>query len=291
MTIIVEELRRLIGVQKVKDNSFIVLIDDGSSDRTWQLIKEWSNNPYVQGLKLSRNFGHQNALLAGMLAYRKQYDAVVTLDVDLQDDINVIEPMLDLHKRGDKIVLGVRENRESDTFFKRNSAILFYRMMSLLGVSTVFNHADFRLMDQEAVLQLSKFRERNLFLRGIITQIGLPTSQVYYSRKKRSAGDTKYPLRKMTAFAFRGITSFSAFPLRLIFYIGLIVFFMSVALVIWALIQNFSGKTVPGWASIVIPVFVFSGIQMVCLGVIGEYIGNIYEEIKDRPRYIIEDKT
>lgn len=288
--LVLQKLEHLINVNKIRPDSYVLFVDDGSTDKSWDLIESSCKNTLVKGLKLSRNFGHQNALLAGMEEFVEEYDIVITIDADLQDDIDVMEKMIVNHSNGDKIVLGVRGDRTSDSFFKRNTAILFYKLMSALKVSAVFNHADFRLLDKEAVRHLSKFKERNLFLRGIVMQIGLPTSQVYYARKERTAGETKYPLKKMMGFALQGITSFSAYPLRLIFYTGMLVFVMSVALVVWALYQNFTGNTIPGWASIVIPVFVFSGIQMICLGIIGEYLGKIFEEIKNRPRYIVEKK-
>jgi len=287
----VKKVKSLLETKKISSHSFLLFVDDGSTDNSWALIEDMSESPLIRGLKLSKNFGHQNALLAGMEEYIDEYDIVITIDADLQDDIDVIDKMILHHSRGDKIVLGVRGDRTSDSYFKRNSALLFYKLLQVLKVPTVFNHADFRLMDQVAVRHLSKFKERNLFLRGIISQIGLPTSQVFYARKERTAGETKYPLKKMVTFALKGITAFSAYPLRLIFYTGMIVFVMSMILVTWALYQNFTGNTIPGWASIVIPVFVFSGIQMICLGIIGEYLGKIYEEIKDRPRYIIEKKA
>jgi glycosyltransferase involved in cell wall biosynthesis len=266
-------------------------VDDGSKDRTWELIQSYHRDyPHSRGLKLSTNFGHQNALMAGMMSLKEEVDCIVSIDADLQDDITVIEQMVDAHAQGFSVVYGVRKDRSSDTFFKRFTAQFFYKMMIWMKVKTVYNHADFRLLDRRVLLALAQFDEVNLFLRGMFPIIGFRSTEVFYSRKERLAGETKYPLRKMLAFAWNGITSFSTFPLRLIFNLGLLIFFLSIFLTIWAFIPVFTGNAVHGWASTVIPIFVFAGVQMISLGLIGEYVGKIYAEVKKRPRFFIEEK-
>jgi glycosyltransferase involved in cell wall biosynthesis len=280
----------LVAKGKAHADSFVCFVNDGSRDRTWELIDAACNaNPVrVKGIKLATNFGHQNALMAGMMTMRGECDCMISIDADLQDDIAVIETMIDKHREGFKVVYGVRNKRKSDTFFKRFTAQLFYRLMQRMKVKTVYNHADFRLVDKVVVEQLSMFGEVNLFLRGMFPIIGYASTEVLYERKERLAGETKYPLRKMLNFAWDGITSFSTYPLRLIFLMGVFIFFLSMMLTVWAFIPIFSGEAIHGWASTVIPIFIFAGLQMISIGLIGEYVGKIYKEVKARPRFIIE---
>jgi glycosyltransferase involved in cell wall biosynthesis len=279
---------RLATAGKIGSNSNILFVDDGSRDRTWQLIEALSRaHPRVQGVKLSRNRGHQNALMAGL--FSADGDAVVSIDADLQDDINVIEQMVDDYHTGVDVVLGVRKKRDTDSFFKRTTAHAFYRVMGWLGAESVNNHADFRLLSRRAVEALSQFREANLFLRGIVPLLGFRTSIVHFDRSERFAGESKYPLHKMIAFALEGITSFSVTPLRLITLTGFVVFAFTVAMTAWVLwVRIFTAQAVPGWASTVLPLYFVGGVQILCLGVIGEYLGKIYTEVKARPRYIID---
>jgi len=286
-----EQLNLLISGEKIDKTSFICLVDDGSSDRTWELIVEFSQEGNVRGIKLSNNFGHQNALLAGLFYCKNKAGCFVTIDADLQDDVTVIEQMIDKYAEGNKIVYGVRENRQTDTFLKRNFALAFYRLMKILGINTVFNHADFRLADRNVIESLEKYNEVNLFLRGIFPLLGFKSDVVYYERTKREFGVTKYPLRKMISFAWQGITSFNTTLLKYVTIAGVLMFGVSILIAIWVMINYFSGKTVQGWASILLIVSAFSGINMICLGLIGEYVGKIYLEVKQRPRYIIEQTT
>lgn len=284
-------LERMIIQGKIAKNSYVLYVDDGSRDRTWQLIeKEHMYNPYVCGLKLAGNVGHQNALLAG-LTYAKDYvDMSVSIDADLQDDVNVIEEMVDKYMEGYDIVYGVRNNRDTDTFFKRNTALGFYKIMHAMGTKSVYNHADYRLMSKRAMEQLTHYKEQNLFLRGIVPLIGYRTTSVYYKRAERFAGESKYPLRKMVSFAVDGITSFSTKPLRIIIGLGFLLVFFSIVGIIYVLLSYFmdSIAVVPGWSSIMISIWLIGGVQLLCLGVVGEYIGKIYMEVKERPRYNIE---
>lgn len=281
-------LNRLIADRRITADSRFVFIDDGSRDRTWSLIEELAaSGVRVGGIKLSRNRGHQNALLAGL--FTVEGDVVISIDADLQDDIEVIGDMLDAYRAGVDIVYGVRDDRSSDTLFKRTTAHAFYRLMEALGVETVYHHADFRLMSRRAVEAAKQFREVNLFLRGIVPLIGFKSSIVHYSRAERFAGVSKYPLKRMVALALNAITSFSVVPLRLITMTGFLVFSLSIAMVAWTLwIRFFSDEAVPGWASTLIPIYFLGGIQILCIGIIGEYLGKVYQETKARPRYIIE---
>jgi glycosyltransferase involved in cell wall biosynthesis len=282
-------ISRLVGENKIAGASFICYVNDGSADKTWSIISDLAaSDPRARGIKLSRNFGHQNALLAGMLDLQDSVDCVVTIDADLQDDVNCIDQMIDRHREGYKVVYGVRENRDTDTFSKRSTAQLFYKIMEWLGVKTIYNHADFRLIDARVLKELARYGEVNLFLRGVFPQLGFRTAMVTYSRKERTAGETKYPFRKMLAFAWEGITSFSGFPLRMIFLLGCVILAVSVGLSIWALIPVIQGRAIHGWASTVIPIFVFAGLQMMSVGILGEYLAKVYQEVKARPRYIIE---
>lgn len=284
-----ELLNRLIAAKKISKQSRIYFVDDGSRDRTWEIVQSLiAGGAPVVGVKLSRNRGHQNALLAGLFA--AEGDAIVSIDADLQDDINAIEEMVDHYRNGCDVVYGVRKRREKDSFLKRFSAEGFYRLIALLGAQTVFNHADYRLLSRRAVEALKEYREVNLFLRGIVPLIGFRSAIVYYDRDVRFAGESKYPLRKMIALALDAVTSFSVVPLRFITLLGFLVFFFSVVMsgyVLW--IRLFTDIAVPGWASTTLPVYFLGGIQILCLGVIGEYLGKVYSEIKARPRYFIEE--
>lgn len=279
---------RLMTDGRITADSRVLFVDDGSRDRTWSLIEDLAqSDPGLGGVKLSRNRGHQNALLAGL--FSAAGDVVVSVDADLQDDIEVVRDMLDHYRAGADVVYGVRKDRSSDRLFKRLTAKAFYRLMDLLGVESVYNHADFRLMSRRAVEAAKEFREVNLFLRGIVPLIGFKSSIVYYTRSERYAGESKYPLRRMLGLALNAITSFSVVPLRLITLTGFVVFSLSIAMVGWTLwIRFFSSEAVPGWASTLIPIYFLGGIQILSIGIIGEYLGKVYQETKARPRYIIE---
>ena len=281
-------LDRLVAAGKVAADSQVTFVDDGSSDNTWDLITyESSTRSRVGGIKLSRNHGHQGAVLAGMMTV--DGDAIVTIDADLQDDINAIEQMVDEHRAGCDVVYGVRADRSTDSAFKRGTAVGFYRLLAALGVKTVHNHADFRLMSRRAIEALRGFREVNLYLRGIVPLVGLRSSSVEYDRKERFAGESKYPLRKMVRLAIEAITSFSTVPLQMITVLGFSVFLGAMVLAAWAAyVTLFTARAVPGWASLVTTVAFFGGIQLLCLGVIGSYLGKIYAEVKARPRFTIE---
>ncbi len=284
-----EKLNALIGAGKISDRSRMVFVDDGSKDRTWEMIEELHRtNPLIDGIKMSRNRGHQNALYGGMMTAKAHCDFAISLDADLQDDIDVLDQFIDRFYEGYEIVYGVRSSRKKDSFFKRFTAQSFYKIMRLFGVEIVYNHADYRLMSRRAMDELEKFGEVNLFLRGVVPLIGLKSCTVTYERQKRFAGKSKYPLTKMLAFATDGITSFSIKPIRLITSLGLLIFFVSIAMLIYFLIVYFLGKTVSGWASTVISIWAIGGLQMMAIGVIGEYIGKIYLETKNRPKFIVE---
>jgi glycosyltransferase involved in cell wall biosynthesis len=272
----------------VSADSEIHFVDDGSKDHTWEIIESLAvADTRVHGIKLSRNRGHQNALLAGL--FSAQGDALVTIDADLQDDISVIEDMVRRFAAGSEIVYGVRKSRSSDTVFKKSTAGMYYRLLGWMGVDVINNHADFRLMGRRAVDALRQYPEVNLFLRGIIPLLGFPTSTVYYDRVERFAGTSKYPLRRMLSLAIDGITSFSVMPLRLITILGFLVCLLSIAMVVWILYGRlFMNTTIPGWASSIIPIYFLGGIQLLSIGVLGEYIAKIYLETKRRPRYFIE---
>jgi glycosyltransferase involved in cell wall biosynthesis len=283
-------VKSLIDKKLIDQQSFIVFVDDGSRDSTWNVIEHLHTNKpdLFRGIKLSNNFGHQGALLAGLFSVEHHVDCAVTIDADLQDDYTVIEQMLMEFSKGAAIVYGVRSSRKKDTFWKRFTAEMFYKLMLKMRVKTVFNHADFRLVSRKVIHELTRYQEVNLYLRGIFPLMGFPSSMVYYERKERMAGETKYPFKKMVSFALEGITSFSAFPLRFIFFMGFIIFLASLVLMIWAFIPVFTGKAVHGWVSTVVPIFFFGGLQMISLGIIGEYLGKIYKEVKGRPRFIID---
>ena len=274
---------------KVSKNSKIAFVNDGSKDSTWDIISQLcESDPIFAGINLSRNRGHQNALLAGLMTAKEHADAAISLDADLQDDVGVIEQMVDNFLAGDDVVCGVRSSRKTDTFFKRFTAESFYKFMKFMGVEVVYNHADYRLMSKRALEGLSEFDEVNLFLRGIVPQIGYKSSTVEYERKERFAGESKYPLKKMLSFAFEGITSFSVRPLKMATALGIISLLVCLAMLIYCFVSKITGHAVAGWASIGASVWAIGGMQLFMLGVIGEYIGKIYLETKDRPKYIIE---
>jgi glycosyltransferase involved in cell wall biosynthesis len=270
-------------------DSKICFVNDGSRDSTWIIIDSiCKRDSTIIGLKLSRNFGHQAALVAGLLHHKNQFDCYVSIDADLQDDLRAIDGMLEKYNEGSKIVYGIRNDRSTDSFFKRFTAETFYKLMQRMGVPTVYNHADFRLIDNQVLNEFSNFGETNLFIRGIIPMIGFQSDKVYYKRLEREAGESKYPLRKMLIFAWNGITSFSTVPMKLVLWFGIFNFVFAMGITVWVLVCKLFGFTVQGWTSIVLPMTFFSGSNMIAIGLIGEYVGKIYEEVKSRPRYIIE---
>jgi glycosyltransferase involved in cell wall biosynthesis len=273
----------------IDSESKICYINDGSKDATWSIIDELTKtNSRILGIKLAKNFGHQNAVLAGLFSFIDQYDCYVSIDADLQDDIHAIGEMVSKFLEGNSVVYGVREDRSTDTFFKKFTAELFYKIMDKLGVPVVFNHADFRLIDNKVLKEFANFKEYNMFIRGIIPTIGFPSEKVYYKRLEREAGESKYPFRKMLAFAWKGITSFSTVPMRMVLWFGVINFIISVIIGLFVLSSKLRGVAVSGWTSTLLPMAFFSGSNMIAIGLIGEYVGKIYEEVKGRPRYIIE---
>lgn len=270
-------------------DSKICFVNDGSRDKTWDIIEDLcQQDDTIIGVKLSRNFGHQSAIMAGLEKHIDNFDCFITIDADLQDDINAITSMIEKHQEGAMVVYGVRGDRSSDSWFKRFSAEGFYVLMQKMGVPVVFNHADFRLMDRRVLQELGNFKEINMFLRGIVPLVGFRNDKVVYNRLERVAGETKYPLSKMLLFAWNGITSFSTFPMRLVLYFGFFNFMVAMVIVAYIFLSFLTGHTVPGWTSTMLPLTFFSGSNMMALGLIGEYIGKIYEEVKGRPRYIIE---
>lgn len=273
----------------VNQSSKIFLVDDGSKDQTWNIISRLSSeHTQIVGIKLARNVGHQNALLAGLMTAKEKCDCVISIDSDLQDDITKIKDFVIKYHEGFDIVYGVRDSRETDTFFKRNTALLFYRFMSLMGAEIVYNHADYRLTSKRVLDELDTFEEVNLFLRGLIPLIGFSSTSVYYDRSERFAGESKYPLKKMISFAFDGITSLSIRPIRLVSLAGFIISLLSIFAFLYAMISKFTGNVTSGWTSIILSIWFLGGLQLVALGLVGEYIGKIYNETKRRPRYIIE---
>lgn len=287
--ILKEKMSALMSAGRISPQSHVVFVNDGSKDRTWELITQLNAaDPLFRGISLSRNRGHQNALLAGLMTVKDECDTVITLDADLQDDIDAIDEMLSKFAEGNEIVYGVRSSRNKDTFFKKTTAIAFYRLMNHLGAETIENHADFRLMSVKAIRALESYGEVNLFLRGLVPLIGFQSAKVFYERKERTAGETKYPLKKMLAFAFEGITSFSIKPIRLIALLGALIFIGSIIMLIYSLIRHITGHTVSGWTSLVVSIWALGGIQLLSLGIIGEYVGKVYLETKNRPRYIID---
>lgn len=287
--IVNKKLNRLIKAKKISKNSKIVVVDDGSNDRSLEILKGLKNSKLIL-IKLSRNCGHQNAMYAGLMYSKDKADITITIDADLQDDIEAFDEMIDNYYSGSEIVYGVRNNRDTDTFFKRNTAMFFYKFMKFLGVEIVSNHADYRLMSRKSLEALSKYEESNLFIRGLIPRLGFKTSKVYYKRLERKAGVSKYNLKKMLGLAFEGITSFSIKPIRLIINLGLVLSFFGLLYLVYIIINYFNGASfVRGWASTIAFICFFGSLQILCIGVIGEYIAKIYLETKRRPKYIIEE--
>jgi glycosyltransferase involved in cell wall biosynthesis len=284
------KLSSMIETGRADKNSRMLLVDDGSKDKTWEMISRYSEeNEKVSGIKLAHNRGHQNALFAGLMTAKEYCDCAISLDADLQDDIEVLDQFVDNFTQGCDVVYGVRNKRETDTFFKRFTAQGFYKFMKVLGVDIVYNHADYRLMSRRALDALSEYRETNLFLRGIVPLIGYRSDYVYYDRHERFAGESKYPLKKMLSFALDGITSFSVKPLKLISNLGVIVSLLSILGLLYGLISHFTGHAVSGWTAIVCSIWLLGGIQLLCIGVVGGYVGKLYSEVKARPRYRIEE--
>ncbi len=290
--IFVGKLTELIGKGEISEKSRVLFVNDGSSDTTWELIEKLSEEQeLIKGICLSRNMGHQNALLAGLMTAKEECDVTVSIDCDGQDDINAVDRMIAEYKDGCEIVYGVRDSRKTDSFFKRHSAQFFYKLLARLGAKTVYNHADYRLISSKALNELEKFKEVNIYLRGMVPMVGFKSTCVTYDRAERLAGKSKYPLKKMLKLAANGITNLSVKPIHLIFLIGIIAVMLSLAGIIWSIVAYFLNSTVAGWSSIVAIICFFGGIQILCIGVIGEYIGKIYMETKARPRYIISKKT
>lgn len=285
-----EKLNKMIQSGLVSEKSRMVFVDDGSKDKTWSMIKQMhEENPLVLGIKSSRNRGHQNTLLEGLLTVKDECDMVVSMDADLQDDIEVLDQFVQQYYDGCEIVYGVRSARKTDTFFKKFTAESFYKMMEHMGVEIVYNHADYRLMSSRAIRELESFKEVNLFLRGMVPLLGFKTGVVEYERHERFAGESKYPLKKMVAFAMDGITSLSVKPIRFITAVGVILFVISMILLIYYTVGHFIGNTVQGWSTIVVSIWGIGGLELLAIGIIGEYIGKIYLETKERPRFIVEE--
>lgn len=282
-------LTRMVGEGRVDDDSFVMFVNDGSRDRTWEIIcKLHAENPRFRGLNLGHNVGHQNAVMAGMMTAKGMADAVVTIDVDLQDDIEAIPKMVDAYMEGADVVYGVRSSRESDTFFKRFTAQSFYKLQRRMGIEAIYNHADFRLMSKRMLDELAQYGERNLYLRGIIPQIGMNSSTVEYPRSERTAGQSKYPLGKMLGLALDGITSFSVKPLYAIMYLGVAFLLIALGIGVYVIHALFAHTAVAGWASLMLSIWMVGGFILICLGGVGLYVGKIYQEVKHRPRYHIE---
>lgn len=285
-----EKLEKLIKNKEISNKSKVMYVNDGSKDKTWQIIKDINKTEKLfTGITLSRNRGHQNALLGGLMTAKKYADIVISMDADLQDDIDAIDEMIEKYRDGCDIVYGVRSARKTDTFFKRVTAEGFYKFMSILGVDCVYNHADYRLTSKRVLDEFENFREVNLFLRGMFPLVGFKSDVVYYERNERFAGESKYPLKKMLNFAWDGITSFSVKPLRLICSIGFIILLVSIGIMIYTLVRKITGNTIDGWAFLSISIWFIGGLQMISIGIIGEYIGKMYSETKARPRYIISE--
>ena len=285
-----DKLNAMRAAGLIGEKSRILYVDDGSKDRTWELVSQFNReNPWVEGVKLSHNRGHQHALLCGLMSAMPRCDAAISMDADLQDDIDALDQFVKKFQEGCDVVYGVRNKRDTDTWFKRTTAEGFYKVMQLLGVDVVFNHADYRLMSKRALEALSEYKEVNLFLRGIVPLIGYRSDYVYYDRHERFAGESKYPLKKMLSFALDGITSFSVKPLKLISNLGILISVLSILGLLYALISYFAGWAVTGWTAIVCSIWLLGGLQMLCLGVVGGYIGKIYSEVKARPRYRVEE--
>ena len=285
-----KKMNTLIQNKKIDKQSKVIFVNDGSKDKTWDLIQQfYQEDKLFGGINLSRNRGHQNALLAGLLTVQDDADIVISMDADLQDDIDAIDLMIEKRKEGADVVYGVRNSRKKDSFFKRTTAQGFYRVMKMLGVDVIYNHADYRLTSRRVLDSLKDYREVNLFLRGIFPLIGFKSDIVYYERKERFAGKSKYPLKKILNIAWDGITSFSVKPIRLVLNVGVVILILSLLMILYSVIQKVLGNTVDGWTFIVCSLWLLGGIQMLSLGIIGEYIGKIYSETKARPRYLVTD--
>lgn len=288
---LLEKITTMIKHNIISNNSKILFINDGSKDETWNIIKDlYSQNNIFAGVNLSKNRGHQNALLAGLMIAKDYAEISISLDADLQDDISVIDKFVEQYYIGNDIVYGVRSSRQTDTFFKRTTALGFYKLMNLLGIDMIYNHADYRLMSKRALNSLSEFTEVNLFLRGMVPLIGYKHSIIEYERKERFAGESKYPLKKMISFALDGITSLSVKPIRMITALGFFIFLISIITLIYTFIVKFFGETVTGWTSLTLSIWILGGIQILSIGIIGEYVGKVYNETKHRPKFIIADK-
>ncbi|MCI9457655.1 MAG: glycosyltransferase family 2 protein [Oscillospiraceae bacterium] len=286
---LLEKLAGMVAAGMVTEKSRILFVDDGSKDKTWELISRLHReHRQISGLKLSRNRGHQNALLAGLMTAKQYADMVISMDADLQDDVDAVDRFVEEYYKGSDVVYGVRSSRETDTAFKRGTAQGFYKFMQALGVDIVDNHADYRLMSRRALEGLAQYKEVNLFLRGVVPLIGFPSAIVTYERHERFAGESKYPLKKMLSFAFDGITSFSVKPIRMITWLGVLIFIASIIMLLVLLVQKLFGYTVQGWTTLMGSIWMIGGIQLLCLGIIGEYVGKIYAEVKQRPRFIID---
>lgn len=284
------KISKLIKEKKISEKSKVMYVNDGSKDKTWDIIKEINKKENIfTGITLSRNRGHQNALLGGLMTAKEYADIVISMDADLQDDINAIDEMIEKYKEGNDIVYGVRSSRKKDTFFKKVTAEGFYKFMSFLGVDCVYNHADYRLTSKRVLDEFANFKEVNLFLRGMFPLVGYKSDVVYYERNERFAGESKYPLKKMLNFAWDGITSFSVKPLRFICTSGFIILFISIIIMLYSLIRKLTGNTVDGWTFLSISIWFIGGLQMISVGIIGEYVGKMYSETKQRPRYIISE--
>ena len=284
------KMETLMAAGKISKESRIVFVNDGSKDRTWEIIESLhKENPLFQGIKLSRNKGHQNALLAGLMTVKEHCDMAISMEADLQDDIDAIDGMLEKYAEGCDIVYGVRNARDTDTAFKRKTAEGYYKVMGLLGADIVYNHADYRLMSKRALDGLEQFKEVNLFLRGVVPMIGYKSDKVYYARKERFAGESKYPLKKMLAFAWEGLTSLSVKPIRMIMTLGSVIFLVSIAMLIYSVVRHAMGATMVGWTSTVVSIWAIGGLQLLAIGIIGEYIGKVYLETKQRPKFIVEE--
>lgn len=285
-----EKYNALIKADKISQESRIIYVNDGSRDNTWKMIEQiHAENKMFRGICLSRNRGHQNAVLCGLMLAKEEADMVICMDADLQDDIDAIDEMVDKYYEGFDIVYGVRNSRKTDTFFKRFTAQAYYKLLLFMGVDIVYNHADFRLMSKRVLNEMENFKEVNLFLRGIVPMIGFPSTNVYYERHERFAGESKYPLKKMLHFAFDGVTSLSVKPIRLITTLGGLIFIFSIVMLLYSMIVHFLGHSLIGWSSIMVSVWALGGLQLLAIGVIGEYIGKIYMETKARPRFIVQE--
>lgn len=284
------KIKELLESGKISGASRVLFVNDGSRDQTWMIIRRLHEEyDCVSGLNLSRNRGHQNAVLAGLMYAKEHADVAISLDADLQDDVNAINEMMEKYEAGNDVVYGVRSSRQKDTFFKKTTAEGFYKIMGWMGVDIVFNHADYRLMSKRVLDELEHYKEVHLFLRGMVPLIGYPSDQVYYERHERFAGESKYPLKKMLAFAFDGISSFSVKPIRFIVWLGFLVFFISLAILAYSVVRHVMGHTVLGWSSLIVSIWALGGLQLLAIGIIGEYIGKVYMETKGRPKYAIQD--